>query len=210
LYTGIEFTVTDNGTPVGLDTKTISITVGNANRPPVFDSLGSQSVTEYSTLTFAVRATDPDGDTVSIHAGALPRGASFDPTTGLLTWLPDGSQAGVYPIYFYAVDNGVPPLTSELGVIVTVGQVTSPIDIIRILNAEILARNLPGPVVNSYLANLKKVEIFIIEGKLGPAINQVNAFIKKCTQDIANGNIPQSDGEYLLMIANDLLALLQG
>jgi hypothetical protein len=172
--------------------------------------VGPQSATEYHTLTFAVRATDPDGDAVSIKAGTLPRGSSFDPTTGLFTWRPDGTQAGVYPIYFSAVDNGVPPLTSELGVIVTVGQVTSPIDLVRMLITEISALNFPAPVVNSYLANLKKVELFIVDGKLGPAINQVQAFIQKCDQDITHGFIPRSDGEYLLMMANELLALLQG
>ena len=209
-YPGIEFTVTDNGTPVGVDVKTISITVGNTNRQPAFDPVGPQSVTEYSTLTFVVRATDPDGDVVSLRAGSLPQGAVFDPATGLLTWRPDGTQTGVYPLYFYAQDNGVPPLTSELGVIVTVGQVTSPVDLNRTLLAEILARNPAEPVVNSYFANLKKVEIFLNEGQLGAAINQVDAFIQKCTQDIEHGSIPAADGEYLLMMANDLLALLRG
>jgi len=52
-------------------------------------------------------------------------------------------------------------------VIVTVGQVTSPVDLNRMLTAEILARNPAEPVVNAYFANLKKVEIFINEGQLG-------------------------------------------
>jgi hypothetical protein len=209
-YGGVEFTVTDSGSPLALDVEIISITVGNTNRPPAFDPVGPQAVNEYSTLTFKLWATDPDNDAVSLQAGTLPRGAAFDPATGVFAWRPDGTQTGVHPVYFYAVDDGVPPLTSEMGVVVTVGQVTSPVDLVRTLIAEILIRNLPEPVVNSYLANLKKVEIFIAEGKLAPAINQVEAFIQKCSQDVEQGIIPRADGEYLLMIANDLLALLQG
>jgi len=78
------------------------------------------------------------------------------------------------------------------------------------LTAEILARSLSEPVVNSYFANLKKVEIFINDGQLGAAINQVDAFIQKCAQDTEHGIIPAADGEYLLMMARDLLALLRG
>jgi hypothetical protein len=209
-YPGVEFTVTDNGVPIALDVELIAITVGNTNRPPVFDQLGPQAVNEYDTVSFRVSATDPDGDAVTIVPGTLPRGASFDASNGLFTWRPDGTQAGVYPVYFDAVDNGVPPLTSELGVVVTVGRVSSPIELIQEIIAEILSRNLADPVVNSYLANLKKVEIFILESKLTPAINEVQAFIHKCEQDIEHGAVPRADGEYLLMMANDLLALLKG
>jgi hypothetical protein len=209
-YPDIEFTVTDNGVPLALDVELISVTVGNTNRPPVFDPLGPQAVNEYQTLFFRVSATDPDGDAATLEAGTLPQGASFDAASGTFAWRPDGTQAGVYPVYFHAADDGVPSLTSELGVVVTVGQVTSPIELIRMLIAEILARNLAEPVVNSYLANLKKVEIFILESKLTPAINEVEAFIHKCEQDIEHGAVPQADGEYLLLMANDLLRLLQG
>lgn len=210
VYSGIEFTVTDDGTPIELDAEVISITVGNTNRPPVFSSVGPQSVEEYSTLTFGVWATDPDGDAVDLQAGELPRGAAFDPVSGVFSWRPDGLQAGVYPIYFFATDDGIPQLTAELGIVVTVGQVISPISLIQMLITEINARIITEPEINSYIANLKKVEIFIEDGKLGPAINQVEAFIQKCDQDIEHGVIPHDDGEYLLLMAYELLNLLQG
>lgn len=210
VYSGIEFTVTDDGTPIELDAEVISITVGNTNRPPVFSSAGPQSVEEYSTLTLGVWATDPDGDAVDLQAGELPRGAAFDPASGVFSWRPDGLQAGVYPIYFFATDDGIPPLTAEQGIVVTVGQVISPISLIQMLITEINARIITEPEINSYIANLKKVEIFIEDGKLGPAINQVEAFIQKCAQDIEHGVIPHDDGEYLLLMAYELLNLLEG
>jgi len=51
--------VTDPG---GLnDQETFTITVGNANRPPVLGAIGAKMVNENQALTFTATATDPDG-----------------------------------------------------------------------------------------------------------------------------------------------------
>ena len=60
-YSNILFTVTDDGVPPLSDSETITITVGDVNRPPVLDAIGSRSVNEGETLTFTVTGSDPDG-----------------------------------------------------------------------------------------------------------------------------------------------------
>ena len=68
--------------------------------------------------------------------------------------------------------------------------------------------NLPNNIENSYLANLKKVRSFIDQGKITPAILQLNAFIGKVEQDMVHGNINQQIGNNLIKMANELIAAL--
>lgn len=79
----------------------------------------------------------------------------------------------------------------------------------QILNI-ITCINLPKHVENSYVANLKKVCPFVETGKKNPAINQLDAFIKKVQQDIRQEEIGQADGYDLINMANDLIAKIQG
>lgn len=75
---------------------------------------------------------------------------------------------------------------------------------------EVLTLNLEKKLENLYLANLKKVETFIEDGKITPAINQIEAFIGKVEQDIAQGRISPSDGNGLISQADGLIANLGG
>ncbi|MBA7468865.1 hypothetical protein ES707_04121 [subsurface metagenome] len=84
------------------DSETITITVNNVNRPPVFWIIGDKSVNENSTLSFSVSATDPDGDTISYSLEGLPTGAVFGSQT--FTWTPGYDQAGTYSVTFIASD----------------------------------------------------------------------------------------------------------
>ena len=120
------FTVTDNGTPPTSDSETVTITVGNVNRPPVLSPIGSRSIDEAQTLTFALTATDPDGDSLSYSAGNLPTGASFNPTTRTFTWTPGYGAAGNYSVLFTVTDNGTPPTSDSETVTITVGNVNRP------------------------------------------------------------------------------------
>ncbi|MFZ0390011.1 MAG: putative Ig domain-containing protein [Calditrichia bacterium] len=53
-------------------------------------------IKENQLLSLQVRAQDPDGDSFSLSAANLPRGAAFNARTGLFTWQPDFEQAGDY------------------------------------------------------------------------------------------------------------------
>jgi hypothetical protein len=102
-HAGVVFTVTDDGTPSGNDSETITITVDNVNRAPVLGAIGDKSVTEGDTLTFTVSATDEDGGTLTYSASNLPAGATFDPATRVFSWRPGYEQSGDYPAVVFAV-----------------------------------------------------------------------------------------------------------
>ena len=71
------FAVTDNGTPPMSASETITITVGNVNRPPVLDPIGDKQVSEGQLLQFTITATDPDGDALIYSASNLPIWSDF-------------------------------------------------------------------------------------------------------------------------------------
>jgi hypothetical protein len=127
VYPGIQFTVTDAGSPAESDSQSITITVENVNRPPSFDSSDNQSVDEGKVLSFIVSASDPDGDELTYWASNLPEGAAFDPITRIFTWTPDYNAAGVYAdIIFNVTDNGLPPTSYSESISITVNNINRP------------------------------------------------------------------------------------
>ncbi|HXW09689.1 MAG TPA: tandem-95 repeat protein [Steroidobacteraceae bacterium] len=85
---------TDNGTPSMSDTEEFSVTVNEVNLPPVLNAIGDRTVSEGELLTFTVGATDPDvpANTLAFTATGLPAGATFDPATGVFSWMPSEAQ----------------------------------------------------------------------------------------------------------------------
>jgi hypothetical protein len=119
--------VTDNGTPPMAAYEAITITVGNVNRPPVLNPIGSKTVNEDQTLTFTVTGSDPDGNALTYAASNLPSGATFNPATQTFTWTPDYSQAGNYQgVLFTVTDDGTPPLSAQEAITISVGDVNRP------------------------------------------------------------------------------------
>ncbi|HEY5503853.1 MAG TPA: putative Ig domain-containing protein, partial [Sedimentisphaerales bacterium] len=84
------------------DSKTITITVNNVNRPPVLATIGNKSINEKSTLSFSISATDADSDPITYSAQNLPSGATFVGQT--FSWTPDYIRAGTYQVTFIASD----------------------------------------------------------------------------------------------------------
>lgn len=120
IYRNVTFKVSDGSLS---DTKSITITVLNVNRPPVITPITNQEVQEGRTLSFNVIASDPDGDKVTLTASNLPSGASFNSST--FTWPTIRGQAGVYFVTFTANDGS---LSSFIKVQITVrgGRVLPP------------------------------------------------------------------------------------
>ncbi len=88
---------------------TTAITVTNVDRAPVVTAPATSSGSENALITFAVTASDPDGDAISSLTAtgtAITAGASFtaDPgnTSGTLSWTPSFTQAGSYSVTFTA------------------------------------------------------------------------------------------------------------
>ncbi|NNE07195.1 MAG: tandem-95 repeat protein, partial [Gemmatimonadetes bacterium] len=100
----VDFVVSDGSLA---DTSAVTITIGNTNRAPFITVPGAQAVEEGDTLSFAVNATDPDGDPLTLGALELPSGAAFVDSgngSGLFTFAPDFGQSGSYTIDFTASD----------------------------------------------------------------------------------------------------------
>jgi len=80
----------------------VRITVVQANRPPVLDPIGNKTVQVGATLTWAVSASDPDGDPLTFSAAPLPTNAMFDVAT--FTFTPTVGQVGTYSVTFTVSD----------------------------------------------------------------------------------------------------------
>jgi len=125
-YPDVLFTVTDNGVPAQSDSETITISIGEGNRPPELSSIGDRTVAEGDTLEFIITATDPDGDILSYPVPAdLPSGATFTDNgddTATFSWTPDFGQANNYQITFAVVDDGLPSENDTEVIMITVGE----------------------------------------------------------------------------------------
>jgi tripartite motif-containing protein 71 len=201
------FEVQDKGSPVGVVVEQVTITVGNENRAPVFDPVGTKQAAPGEKVEFYVQAGDPDGDALVYSTGALPSGASFNPDTRLFSWTPGYSQAGSYTVDFSATDNSSPPLTGKTSVVISVSSPT-PSELIAGILQKVAALGLAKEVENSYVANLKKVNIFIAGGKKKAAADQLEAFIKKVNTDMAQGKIGPASGADFIKMATELINMI--
>lgn len=103
------------------------VVLTHTNTAPTLGTIGDQTVSEGSLLTFTATATDVDTRaqalTFSLDAGA-PAGASIDPSTGVFTWTPMEEQGpGSYLVTVRVTDDGSPSLFDEEGLTITVNEV---------------------------------------------------------------------------------------
>ena len=138
----------------GADVTDADFTASLANRPPVLDSIGYQSINEGSLLTFTISGSDPDGDSLTYGTSQLPSGASFDPVTRVFSWTPDYAQAGLYSVTFTVSDGS---LTDSETIAITVNNVPAPDFIVTIIPESKYV--IPGESV-SYLISVESVNGF--------------------------------------------------
>jgi hypothetical protein len=108
------------------DSQSFTLTVNNSNRPPVLAFIGDQGVDEGMVLSFALSATDPDGDMLVLSAMGLPTGANLvdrGDGTGQFSWTPSATQAGLYTVEFLVTDKGTPQAVDSEQVTITVANV---------------------------------------------------------------------------------------
>jgi len=100
------------------DSKTITITVNNIDRPPVLTSPGNKNVSEGQLLLFTLSASDPDLETI-VYSMVAPgaTGSTLNSASGAFSWTPDYNQVGSYPVTFTATANGV---SDTKGITITV------------------------------------------------------------------------------------------
>ncbi len=74
------------------------------NTPPTITSAPAGPATIGLEYHYAVRASDPNGQTLTFNLAAAPAGASIDPVTGLLIWTPQSDQVGLHSFSIEATD----------------------------------------------------------------------------------------------------------
>ena len=127
----INFEAKDNGIPNLTASQQVKITVVGANNAPILDPVGSKSVPAGGKLSFHVTCSDPadPGDSQTLSASFMPAGATLTQNTfgnsvsGTFAWTPSYSQANqVFTgIAIRCTDNGLPNLTDEESINITVG-----------------------------------------------------------------------------------------
>ncbi len=101
------------------------------NSAPVLNSPGNQTVSEGSTLSFTLSATESDaGQTLSYSMSGAPTGATLDPSSGAFSYTPDYTVAPnivsgstVFNVTFTATDSGSPAAADSKQVTITVNNV---------------------------------------------------------------------------------------
>ena len=86
------------------DSKVFSLTVNNVNRKPSFTSSPLTTGTVGVAYSYDANAQDPDGDTVVFSLLNPPLGMSINSQTGVVSWVPSGSQVGANSVTVRATD----------------------------------------------------------------------------------------------------------
>ncbi len=111
-------------TPAGQDAISADLTLRTPappNRPPVLAPIGALQIAEGQALTRTLSASDPESQPLTFTATGLPAGAAL--TGASLSWTPNFTQAGTYPVIFNVSDGA---LTDTETVTLTVSNTNRP------------------------------------------------------------------------------------
>ncbi len=90
----------------GSATQSFSIGVAALpNNPPSISSAPGMQATANIAYSYAVSASDPDGDVLNYSLITAPSGMSIDSTSGLISWTPSSAQTGAHAVTL-RVDDG--------------------------------------------------------------------------------------------------------
>ncbi|MBP6672477.1 MAG: putative Ig domain-containing protein, partial [Bacteroidetes bacterium] len=86
--------------------RSVLFTVIDSNQIPLFSMVPNDTlISEGQTYNAMIIATDPDSDPMKYFVqSGLPAGFSLDSSSGFMSWTPDSTQHGVYPITIEATD----------------------------------------------------------------------------------------------------------
>ena len=119
--------VTDDGAPAQNDTETISVTVNEANQPPVLAAIGNRTVNEGQLLSFTASAMDDDlpAQDLNFSLGSnAPGGASINSQSGVFAWTPTEEQGpGIYSVTVRVTDVTGNPMSDSETISITVNEV---------------------------------------------------------------------------------------
>jgi len=167
--------------------------------PPVWTPIGDKSVDENRTLTFTVAASDPEGKAVTYSTGPLPAGASFDAQTQAFSWTPDYTQAGVYPIVFYASD-GKHVVSAEVSITVNDVLVTEQIDGLK----QAVAGMVTGGIRNALTVKLDQALKLLAKDKPTEAVKVLNGFVNQ-VNDLKGVKLSEEQATQLIQAAEEAI-----
>ena len=124
----VRIRATDNGSPAASVTRSISITVREANQAPSITPLPDFLITERFPLDLAVEASDDDRPAQALSYSLIqgPSGSTLDPTTGRFAWRPRGDQGpSTNVVRVRVTDSGSPSAASEIAFTVFVRDTTA-------------------------------------------------------------------------------------
>ncbi len=78
--------------------------LAGAGSPPSITSTAPTSATEGSPYSYAVTATDADGDALSFSLDIAPAGMIINVSSGLIAWTPGNNQAGTHGVTLRVTD----------------------------------------------------------------------------------------------------------
>ncbi|MBL9173130.1 MAG: putative Ig domain-containing protein, partial [Verrucomicrobiales bacterium] len=114
--------VTDNGAPPLADVRSFTLTVEEVDQPPVPITPSNKTVTELTTLSFNLTATDADLPAQPLTFALIngPTGMAVSPA-GQVTWTPTEVQGpGMYTVSVTVSDGDTPTLSASTTFVVTV------------------------------------------------------------------------------------------
>jgi hypothetical protein len=89
-----------------------------ANRAPQITSAAVTTAVVGRAYAYALKASDPDGDSLTYSLARAPAGMAIEPTSGVISWTPAGAQAGNQPISVRVADPAGAAATQEFSVAV--------------------------------------------------------------------------------------------
>ncbi|WP_240137682.1 malectin domain-containing carbohydrate-binding protein [Salinigranum salinum] len=131
----VTLTVTDDAGATDTTTQTITVGDSTGNTAPSIDPIADQTVTEGSSTTVDVTASDADGDSLSLSLGQAPSFVSLTDNgdgTGTIDIAPQSGDAGTYTVDVVA-DDGTTTTTESFTL--TVDDSTATSDAIYRVNA---------------------------------------------------------------------------
>jgi len=81
--------------------------ISKADLPPILEPIGNKTVNSNETLEIKLSALEPNGQTVTYSVYNEPKGASFDPVSGIFKWTPLNSDVGVHKDIKFTVSDGL-------------------------------------------------------------------------------------------------------
>lgn len=99
----------------------VGLDILQTNSWPALTVTGESELTEHTSLSMTLTATDPDGDELTFSASGAPDGFSVDPFSGIAAWKPTEEQGpGTFTFDVTVQDDGTPVMWDTVPVTIEV------------------------------------------------------------------------------------------